>query len=75
MTEPRVVAAVHCEGCHVHRICPGIEAVSRADWEAMRDLLARYREAHRSMALVAQEAGASEAYRQVTKEVDDALDT
>ena len=41
--------------------------------EALMDLLRRYREAHRSMALVAQEAGASDAYRAVTKEVDDAL--
>ena len=57
--------------------CPGTlqPAVSMAEWERLRDLLRRYREAHQSMALVAQEAGASEAYRAITKEVDDALST
>ena len=41
--------------------------------EELLNLLRRYRDAHRSMALVGQEAGAAEAYRDVTKEVDDAL--
>lgn len=37
---------------------------------AEKDLLRRYRCAHISMALVAQEAGAAEKYRLITEEVD-----
>ena len=86
--EPEVVAA-YCSGprstCGATFYPPDIKgkcpycsspiltAVPLAAWEAMRDLLTRYRDAHKSMAFVAQEAGASEEYRRITKEVDDEL--
>ena len=72
------VEVLHCPDCDSH--CPGVPAIPLSALEeaearlvVTRDLLRRYREAHRSMALVAQEAGASEDYRNVTEEVDRAL--
>ena len=42
----------------------------RAERDGIMDLLRRYRKAHHSMAITAQEAGAAEVYRRLTLEVD-----